>query len=53
MDSQKKPEGEVPLQEPPPGPEFEPVIPPLDPVEPVAPAAPQELPREREPEKPS
>ena len=50
MDSQKKPEVEVPLQEPPPGPEFEPVIPPLDPVEP---GVPEELPREREPEKPS
>ena len=52
MDSPKKTEVEVPLQEPPPGPEFEPSIPALDPVEPVAPAVPEELPREREPEKP-
>ena len=53
MDNQDKPkpEVEVPLKEPPAGPEFEPSIPPLDPVEPVTPDTPQELPREPEPEK--
>jgi hypothetical protein len=49
MDSQHKPEADVPLQEPPAGPEFEPSIPALDPVEPVAPAMPREGPHEPEP----